>query len=84
MCSSSRVSSFDNTFDNVWRPQAMAFNQLIYGSQPPNLEDTTPQQRLAYWAEIRRLRGELERKNPVLMGLTRGSASDTIGEQERN
>ena len=84
MCQPSRVNSFDHTFENVWRPQAQAFNQLIYGSQPPDLEGMTPRQRLAYLSEVRRLGGELERKNPVLVGLTRGSTSDIIGEQERN
>lgn len=81
-CSPSRVSSFDDIFDNVWRPQAQAFNQLIYGSQPPNLEGMTPRQRLAYWSELRRITGELERKNPVLMGLTTRQVRDKL-EAER-
>lgn len=58
--------SFDDLYADIWRPQSIAFSQLIYQSQPAPgvVESMTDQQRAAYQGELYRLRNELSREEP--------------------
>lgn len=58
--------SFDDLYSDIWRPQAIAFSQLIYASQPaPGVVDAlSDRQRVAYQGELYRLRHELSREEP--------------------
>ena len=63
--------SFDDLYNDIWRPQAIAFSQLIYQTQPAEgvVEAMSDRQLAAYQGELYRLRGELSRDNPVLISL---------------
>jgi hypothetical protein len=61
--------SFDALFNDIWRPQSIAFSHVIYQGQQPDPSTMSERQYNAYLAEARRLRSELERDNPVLTRL---------------
>jgi len=65
------MRSFDDLYNDIWRPQSIAFSHIIYGIEP--VAEMTNVQRASYVSECARLRGEISRENRHLLDLQRKS-----------